>query len=131
MAAPETIYFEDKQIVISSEKVKLGVNVFNLRNMSSVSIVEKMPLRFPWILLALAGFFVAAFFLGKYGYPTFTSIVSVILFFIGIAMTIFPKKKYIIRVVSSGIATDGFTSTNHKYAKQIESAINEALDKRG
>jgi hypothetical protein len=131
MNAPETIYLEDKNVKISNIEVKFGVNAFNMRNMSSVSISEKSPLRFPWILLALAGLFVAVFFISRYGYPTFTSMIGVLFFILGAVMAIFPKKKYTIRVVSSGIATDGYVTTNKKYAQKIVDAINQALDNRG
>jgi hypothetical protein len=71
------------------------------------------------------------FFLRYYGYTSFTVYIGLVVFLIGAAMAIFQKKKYIIRVVSSGIAIDGLETTDRKYAQKIVDAINQALDKRG
>jgi hypothetical protein len=107
MNAPITNYFKDEKVVISSTGATLGVNNFAISNMASVSMVEKKRSRIPWIILALVGFI------------------------IGAAMSIFQKNKFIIRVVSSGIAIDGLETTDRKYAQQIIDAINLALEKRG
>jgi hypothetical protein len=131
MNAPITNYFKDEKVVISSTGATLGVNNFAISNMASVSMVEKKRSRIPWIILALVGLFGGLFFLRYYGYTSFTVYIGLVVFIIGAAMAIFQKNKFIIRVVSSGIAIDGLETTDRKYAQQIIDAINLALEKRG
>lgn len=130
MNAPEIMIFEDEKVKISNAKVKFGVNTFYIVNMSSVSIVEKPPARVPWIILAVAGLIGALFVFSKYGYTNFTVYLGLVAFLIGAVMAIFPKKKYIVKVVSSGIPSDGLETTDHNYVQKVVDAINQALDKK-
>jgi hypothetical protein len=128
MNAPETIILEDPKVRISNTKVKFGVNTFYINNMSSVSIFEKKPPRIPYGVLSVAGLIAGVWVFSKYGYTNFTVYLCLLVFLIGAAMAIFPKKKFIVRVVSSGIASDGLETTDRKYAQQVVDAINQALE---
>jgi hypothetical protein len=130
MNAPEIMILEDEKVKISNIKAKFGVNTFYINNMSSVSLAEKTPARVPWIILAVVGLIGALFVFSKYGYTNFTVYIGLVVFIIGAVMAIFPKKKYIVKVVSSGIGSDGLETKDRKYAQKIVDAINQALDKK-
>ena len=131
MDAPETIILEDNKVQISNVKAKFGVNTFYINNMSTVSIYEKKPPRVIFIIISLVGLYIAWWAFSKYGYTNFTAYLGLIVVLFGAVMAIFPKMKYIVRVVSSGVASDCLETTNHKYAQQVVDAINKALQMKG
>lgn len=128
MSVPETIYFQDGNVVITSTRAWVQGKTFAMANITSVSLYEQSPNQLPWAIAAMFGVAVVA--CGFDGINIRT-VLGILIFLAAIGMSFTVKPQYIVKIGSASGEANGISSPDRGYIQKIVNAMNEAIVKRG